>query len=181
MIEKNIGRYISLRMGIAMSITMSLIGSLLGAITAVKSSGAPFIAAFLPAFLVSVVVTMIIAIALGFLVPMKKVNEGVEKAIKTKGFALHFLQSLVSDFIYTPLIGLVMAFTSTALFVIPKNPALSMKMLLPVSLGNFAKSFLPEFIIALVVIIILEPIFQKAAFKKYIPNFGQGVEGDEDI
>ncbi len=181
MIEKNIGRYISLRMGVAMSVTMSVVGSLLGAITAVKSSGAPFIVAFLPSLLASIVITMIIAIGLGFVVPMKKVNDGIAKATKAKGFALHFLQSLVSDLIYTPLIGIVMAFFSTAVFVIPKNPALSMDMLVPVSLGNFAKSFLPEFVIALVVIIILEPIFQKAAFKKYIPNFGQGVEGDEDI
>lgn len=141
MIQKKVGRYISLRMGIA----------------------------------------MIIAIGLGFIVPMKKVNDGIESATKTKVFVLHFLQSLVSDLIYTPLIGLVMAFFSTAVFVIPRNPNLSMNMLVPVSLGNFAKSFLIEFVIALVVIIIIEPIIQKAAFKKYIPNYGQTVEGDEDI
>ncbi len=181
MIEKKVGKYISIRMGIAMSITMSLVGALLGAVTAVKQSGAPFIAAFLPSFLASIVITMIIAIGLGLIVPMKKVNDGIESKTKTKGFLLHFLQSLVSDLIYTPLIGLVMAFFSTAVFVIPRNPELSMKMLVPVSLGNFAKSFVIEFVVALVVIIILEPVIQKAAFKKYIPNYGQTVEGDEDI
>ncbi len=181
MIEKKVGKYISIRMGIAMSITMSLVGSLLGAVSAVKTSGAPFIAAFLPSFLASIVITMIIAIGLGLIVPMKKVNDGIEKTTKTKGFALHFIQSVVSDLIYTPFIGLVMAFFSTAVFVIPKSPNLSMNMLVPVSLGNFAKSFLIEFVIALVVIIIIEPKIQKAAFKKYIPNYGQGVEGDEDI
>ncbi len=181
MIQKKVGRYISLRMGIAMSITMSVVGSLLGAITAVKSSGAPFIAAFLPSLLASIVITMIIAIGLGFLIPMKKLNDGIENATKTKGFVLHLLQSLASDLIYTPVIGIVMAFFSTAVFVIPKNPNLSMDMFVPVSMGNFAKSFLPEFIIALIVIIIIEPIIQKAAFKKYIPNYGQIVEGDEDI
>lgn len=180
MIEKQVGRYISLRMGIAMSITMSVVGALLGAVTAMKS-GAPFIAAFLPAFLASLVITMILAIGIGFIVPMKKVNDGIEKATKAKGFVLHLLQSLVSDLIYTPFIGLVMAFFSTAVFVIPKNPELSMDLLVPISLGNFAKSFLPEFLIALIVIMILEPIIQKAAFKKYIPNFGQKVEGDENL
>ena len=70
MIEKKVGRYISLRMGIAMSITMSIVGALLGALTAVKQSGAPFIMAFLPAFLVSLVITMILAIGIGFIVPM---------------------------------------------------------------------------------------------------------------
>lgn len=181
MIQKKVGRYISIRMGIAMSITMSLVGSLLGAVNVVKQSGAPFIAAFLPSFLASIVITMIIAIGLGLIVPMKKVNDGIEKTTKTKGFVLHLLQSLASDLIYTPLIGLVMAFFSTAVFVIPKNPSLSMNMLVPVALGNFAKSFLIEFIIALIVIFIIEPIIQKAAFKKYIPNYGQGVEGDENI
>ena len=181
MIEKKIGRFISIRMGVAMSITMSLVGSLLGAVSAVKQSGAPFIAAFLPSFLASIVLTMILAIAIGLIIPMKKVNDGIAKTTKTKGFLLHFLQSLVSDLIYTPFIGLVMAFFSTALFVIPKNPNLGMNMLVPVALGNFAKSILIEFVIALIVIIILEPIIQKAAFKKYIPNFGKGVEGDENI
>lgn len=178
MIEKKVGRYISLRMGIAMSITMSIVGALLGALTAVKQSGAPFIMAFLPAFLVSLVITMILAIGIGFIVPMKKVNDGIAKTTKTKGFVLHLLQSLVSDLIYTPFIGLVMAFVSTALFVVPRNPGMP---LVPVALGTFAKGLLPEFIIALIVIMILEPIFQKAAFKKYIPNYGRGVEGDEDI
>ncbi len=181
MIEKKVGKYISIRMGIAMSITMSVVGALLGAITAVKQSGAPFIAAFLPSFLASIVITLILAIAIGLIVPMKKVNDGIEKATKAKGFGLHFIQSLVSDLIYTPFIGLVMAFFSTAVFVIPKNPNLSMDKLVPVSLGTFAKSFVIEFVIALVVIIIIEPIIQKAAFKKYIPNYGQAVEGDEDI
>ena len=181
MIEKKVGRYISIRMGIAMSITMSVVGALLGAISAVKQSGAPFIMAFLSSFLVSLVITMILAIGIGLIVPMKKVNDSIAKTTKTKGFLLHFIQSLVSDLIYTPFIGLVMAFVSTALFVIPKNPNLSMNMLVPVALGNFLKSLAPEFIIALIVIIILEPIIQKAAFKKYIPNYGKGVEGDEDI
>ncbi len=181
MIQKKIGRYIGIRVGIAMSITMSLVGSLLGAITAVKSSGAPFIAAFLPSLLASIIITTMIAIGLTFIIPMKKINDGVEKATKTKGFALHFLQSFVSDLIYTPIIGIVMAFFTTAVFVIPKSPDLSMNMLIPVALGNFAKSFLPEFMIALVVVIVIEPIIQKAAFKKFIPNYGQCVKGHENI
>lgn len=181
MIEKKIGRYIGIRMGIAMSVTMSLVGSFMGALNASKQSGAPLLAAWIPSLLVSLVITIIIAVALGVCLPMKKINDGIESGTKTKGFLLHFIQSLVSDLIYTPLISLVMAFTSTALFVIPKNPNLEMNMLVPVALGNFAKSIPLEFVIALIVIIILEPMIQKSAFKKYIPNFGQGVAGDEDL
>lgn len=181
MIQKKIERYISIRMGIAMSITMSVVGSLLGAISAVKQSGAPFIAAFLPSFLASLVITMILAIGIGLIISMKKINDGIESVTKTKGFVLHLLQSLASDLIYTPFIGLVMAFFSTAVFVIPRSAELGMNMLVPVALGNFVKSLLPEFAIALIVILILEPIIQKAAFKKYIPNYGQNVAGDEDI
>lgn len=181
MIEKKIGRYIGIRMGIAMSVTMSIIGSLMGAINAVKQSGAPFIVAWLPSLLASLVITTIIALALGLLLPMKKINDGIEKATKTKGFVLNLLQSLVSDLIYTPLISLVMAFFSTAVFVIPKNPNLGMNMLVPVALGNFAKSIPIEFVVALIIIMIVEPKFRNAAFKKFIPNFGQKVAGDDEI
>ena len=181
MIEKKISRYMGITMGITMSCTMSVVGSLMGALNAAKQSGAPFLAAWIPSLLASLVITLIIALGLGFIVPMKKINDSIEQKTKTKGFVLHLLQSLASDLVYTPLISLVMAFFSTAVFIIPKNPALEMNMLVPVALGNFARSFLIEFVIALIVIMIVEPIYQKNAFKKYIPGYGEKVAGDEDI
>lgn len=251
MIEKKIGRFISLRMGIAMSLTMSLVGSLRGAISGTKSAleripvgqQPPFMALFMqtwvPSFLISAVISCIIAVGIGFIVPMKKVNEGVAKTTKAKGIVLRICQSFVTSLIYAPIIGLIMAFIAAALFSVPntksgmekqiagieaeiegtqgaiagleaKGEALTQEeagqlgglkekmgalngelagikaakdaISVPrVALGTFAGAILFEFIFAMVVSAILEPIVQKAAFKKYIPNFGQGVAGDENI
>lgn len=192
MIQKKISSYISIRMGIAMSAVMSIVGSSMGAVRGTNQALShmppeapkpPFMALFMsnfaPALGVSIIITVTLAILIGFIVPMKKVNDGIESKTKLTGFGLHLVQSLVSDLIYTPFISLVMAFVSTLLFVIPKSQA--PVPLVPAALGSFVSSCIVEFIIALVVIMIIEPIIQKAAFKKYIPNFGQGVEGDENI
>jgi len=69
-----------------------------------------------------------------------------------------------------------MSFISTLLFAkVPGN------VIVPAALGSFLKSLPIEFILALIAIMILQPVFQKAAFKKYIPGFGQKVEGDDEI
>lgn len=171
--EKKMGKYIGIRMGIAMSVTMSFVGSLMGAMNAAKQSGAPLVPVWIPSFLSSLVITIIVALLIGMLVPMKKVNDRIAQATKAKGFVLHLLQSLASDLIYTPIISSVMAFFSTAVFVIPKNPELNMHMLVPVAFGSFAKSIPIEFIIALIVIMIIEPMIRKSAVKKFVSNMGQ--------
>lgn len=250
-IEKKVGRFISLRMGFAMSLTMSLVGSLRGAFAGTKSALAqipveqqpPFMALFMknwaPSFLVSAVISCIIAIAIGFIVPMKKVNDGVANVTKAKGIPLRIFQSFVTTLIYAPIIGLIMAFIAAALFSVPNTKqgmdnqiagieaelqgtqgaiaaleakgeaitpeeagqlgGLQEKMgslngqlagvkaakeaisVPKVALGTFAGAILFEFIFAMIVSMFLEPAVQKAAFKKYIPNFGQKVEGDDDI
>lgn len=174
-------KYISIRMGLTMSIIMSCVGSVMGIMEArskaeVGANLPPFIVMLLPSLLVSLVITTILAIGLGFIIPMKKMNEGIAKATKAKGFGLHFIQSIVSDLLYTPFISLVMSVASTLLFAkVPSN------VVMPAALGSFLRSFPIEFVLALLAIIILQPVFQKAAFKKYIPNFGQKIEGDDAI
>ena len=56
--------------------------------------------------------SLVISLVIGFLVPMKKVGDAAcEKAgIKDKPLACRFLESLVSDLIYTPIITFVMVF-----------------------------------------------------------------------
>lgn len=181
MIEKKIGIYISIRMGFVMSAIMSIVGSVMGVMEARAHADSaaqlpPFVMMLLPSLLVSLVITSILAIGIGFIVPMKKVNEGVEKGIKAKGFVLRLIQGLVSDLIYTPLIALIMSFVSTALFA--KVPS---EVLVPASIGSFLRSCPIEFVLALIAILIVEPILQKSAFKKYIPGFGQKIEGDDDL
>lgn len=245
MIEKKIGRFISIAMGIAMSITMSLVGSFLGSVffsyivPKIASHGEmnrPFISVvpgWLGSFAVSLVVSMIIAVGLGFIVPMKKINDTVEAKMGKKGFVTHLIQSLISDAIYTIIISCAMAFVMAPLFSIPGqkksidgaiaglqgekaaveaqfdqamnnnekdkvmeltgqinglDAAIALQeakkdklKVVPVALGNFARSLPIEFVIALIVIMIVEPIFQKIAFKKYIPNYGQKIDGDDAI
>lgn len=181
MIEKKIGKYISLRMGLVMSIIMSVVGSVMGIMEARShaETGAqlpPFIVMLLPSLLVSLVIATILAVGIGFIVSMKKVNEGVEKATKAKGFGLHLIQAIVSDLIYTPFISLIMTFVSTALFAKVPSGAF-----VPAAIGSFLRSLPIEFVLALIAILIAEPILQKAAFKKYIPGFGQKIEGDDAI
>lgn len=259
MIEKKISRFMGLAMGITMSITMSIVGSFLGSVffsyivPKLMSHGAmdrPFISVipgWLGSLAVSLVISMIIAIALGFIVPMKKINDAVENKRGKKGFVTHVIQSLISDLIYTTIISCAMAFVMAPLFSVPgqiksiegeiagKNGAIAelngqiaqaeagldgamasgdkdaVKALtgqieglngaikgiegeiaqaeakkanikvVPTALKNFATSYPIELLIALIVIIIVEPIFQKIAFKKYIPGYGKKVSGDEDI
>lgn len=191
MVEKKIGRYISIRMGITMSVVMSVVGSTIGALKGTNSAlsnipveQAPsfmaiFMSNLLPSLCVSLLITVIIAIAIGFIIPMKKINDNIESKMNKDGFVLHLVQSIVSDLIYTPFISLVMSFVSTVLFVIPKSPA--PLPFVPVFLGSFISSVFIEFVIALVVIMIVEPIFRNAAFTKYIPNYGHKTSGDDGI
>lgn len=251
MIQKKIGRFISLRMGIAMSLVMSFVGSTRGAITGTlqalsnmpEGQRPPFIAVYmsnwLPSFIISAIISCILAVGIGFIVPMKKVNDGIANATKTKGFLLRLIQSFVSGLIYAPIIGLVMACIAATLFSVPNTKkgmdkqiagieaeiqstqgeiaeleakgeeitppeagqleGLKEKMgslngelagvkgakeaisIPKVAIKTFLGAIIFEFIFAWIVSMVLEPIVQKAAFKKYIPNYGQGVEGDEDI
>lgn len=250
MIEKKISRFMGIAMGLTMSCTMSLVGTFLGSVffpvilpkllgNPVNRSIPSIIFAFLPSLLVSLVVTSIISVGLGFIVPMKKINDAVEQKRGKKDFVTHLIQSLISDCIYTLLISTTMAFVSTFLFglagqrtayeqqiaglqgaveemnaglnALQNKPGaltdeemgkivdLSNRIdeknadidkikekkdnlkLVPEALKSLARSLPVEFIIALIVIIIIEPIFQKIAFKKYIPNYGSKVDGDDDI
>ncbi len=177
MIEKKIMKYIGIRMGLTMSIIMSCVGSVMGIMEARSKAEAganlpPFIVMLLPSLLVSFVIATILAIGLGFVIPMKKMNEGIEKATKAKGFGLHFIQAIVSDLLYTTFISLVMSFVSTILWAkVPGN------VIVPAALGSFLRSFPIEFVLALIAIILLQPVFQKAALKKYIPDCDRKPEG----
>lgn len=181
MIEKNIMKYIGIRMGLTVSVIMSVVGSVMGIADARAKAGAganlpPFAVMLIPSLLVSLVVATILAIGLGIIIPMKKLNEGVAKATNAKGFVLLLIQSVISDLLYTPFISLVMSFVSTLLFAkVPSN------VFVPAALGSFLRSLPVEFILALIAIIIFQPLIQKAAFKKYIPGYGQKIEGDDEI
>lgn len=237
MVQKKISQFMGISMGITMSLTMSLIGSFLGSVffsyllpnvilkQPTERPVIQVVLTFLASFGVSLIISMVIALGLGFIVPMKKINDAIERKVGKKGLKTHFFQSLASDCIYTVIISIAMAVVMAQLFAIPqqikgfesqiagqngklaglqaeleglqnqpagevfeKMTALNNEIeatnetikklevqkarvtLLPVSLKNWITSFPFEFIIALIVIMIVEPIFQKIAFKKYIPK-----------
>ena len=95
---KKIGRKMSILMGVTLSFFLSLVGNL--------SSGRFTVMGFVISFVASTVISLII----GFVVPMKKVGEGVCNGLRLRprSLAAHCAESLVSDLIYTPFITLVM-------------------------------------------------------------------------
>ena len=97
---RKIGTRMSILMGITISFFLSLIGML--------SSGHFTIPGFIMNFLVSLVISLLI----GFLVPMKKLSDGLTAkcGLKPRSLLTHLLESLVSDLLYTPIITFAMVF-----------------------------------------------------------------------
>ena len=95
---KKIGRKMSILMGVTLSFFLSLQGNLLSGHFSV------------PAFLISFAVSTAISLIIGFLVPMKKVGDGVCNAlhVKPRSIPARLAETLVSDVIYTPIITLAM-------------------------------------------------------------------------
>ena len=147
---RKVGMTVSILMGVTMSFFLSLIGTL--------TSGHFTVPGWIVSFLISTVVSLII----GFIVPMKKVTEGVTKALKLKERSLtaRCVESLVSDFIYTSLMTFIMVFFAYRMAISNGAPAGSL------SLGGM---FLGSFWICLaagfLLIFILMPIFVRLALK----------------
>ena len=146
---KKIGRRMSILMGVSLSFCLSLLGNLTsGHFT-------------LPGFLISFAVSTLISLIIGFLVPMKKVGDGLANALhlKPRSLPAHCAESFVSDLIYTPVITLAMV-------------ALAWKMAQSPLVGKIyctQMPFLPMFlhslvlsmIVGYVLIFILMPVFFK--------------------
>ncbi len=141
MMIKKIGRRMSILMGITLSFCLSLLGNL--------TSGHFTLSGFLISFAASTLISLII----GFLVPIKKVGDGICNALhlKPRSLPAHCAESFLSDLIYTPVITLAMV-------------ALAWKMaaahgaqmpFLPV----FLHSLLLSMIVGYVLIFILMPVY----------------------
>ncbi len=149
---RKIGRSMSIKMGVTMSFFLSLIG--------MGTSGHFTVPDFIMSFLVSTALSLVI----GFLVPMGKVSASACRALKLAPGTLpaRFLEALISDLIYTPIMTLAMV-------------SLAYNMAMRQSGGkaqlNFAAMFFPSLIICflagLVIISIIQPIFYKQTMKKY--------------
>ena len=92
---KKVGRLMSIYMGITLSFFLSLNGNL-------TSKGG-----FMPVlFVITFVVSLMISLIIGFIVPMGKISRGIHE--KIHGPAGAFVDALISDLIYTPIITLAM-------------------------------------------------------------------------
>ena len=90
MMIKKIGRRMSILMGITLSFCLSLLGNL--------TSGHFTLSGFLISFAASTLISLII----GFLVPIKKVGDGICNALhlKPRSLPAHCAESFLSDLIY---------------------------------------------------------------------------------
>ena len=145
---KKVGIQMSLLMGTTLSFCLSLVGIL--------SSGRFTLIGFLISFVVSLVISLII----GFLVPMKKVNDGICGKLKLQPGKLstRFVESLISDLIYTPIITFLMVFMAYKQATSQGAPLVFLPM--------FLRSLLISMIVGYVLIFICMPLFIKMVMKK---------------
>ena len=145
---KKIGREMSLLMGVTLSFFLSLTGLL--------AAGKFNVVGWIISFLISTVISLII----GFLVPMKKVTDGVNNKLGLKPGKLgtRCMESLLSDLIYTPIITLAMVFMAYK-----KATAHGAK--IPF-IGMFGKSLVISLVVGFILIFIFMPLYMKLVFKK---------------
>ena len=149
---KKIGMLMSLLMGVTLSFFLSLTGQL--------SSGHFEI----PGFLLSFAVSFIVSLVIGFLVPMKRVNDSLDKklGLKPRSLGTRCFGALISDLIYTPIITFIMVFMNYKIAVSHGAPLVFGPMLL--------KSMIVSLIVGYVLIFIFMPLFMGILMKKYGPG-----------
>ena len=111
-------------------------------------------------FLISFVISTIVSLVIGFIVPMKKVNDSVSGKLNLKQgtMAARFVESLISDIIYTPIMTLLMVFFAY-------RQATAHGAQIPF-LPMFLSSLVVCLIVGYVLIFIFMPIYMKLVMKK---------------
>ena len=149
---KQIGRAMSVRMGILMSFALALIGT--------ATSGHFTV----PGFLISFVISTLISLIIGFLVPVGRVSAvACQKAGLARGsLPARALESLISDLIYTPVMTLMMV--ALAYFAAMRAGAGKAQLAF---LPMFLRSLVITFIAGYILIFIFMPILMKSVMKKF--------------
>ena len=143
--EKKIKTSMGLMMGITLSLCLSFVG--------IVSSGQ----FTLPGFIVSFFESLAISLIIGFIVPMKPIEEKAcaKAGVTDKPFARRALGSLISDLIYTPVITIAMV--TLAYFKIkgPRPPY-------PMMLG---KSMIISLVVAYLIIFLVSDFYMGLIMK----------------
>lgn len=145
---RKVGIEMNLCMGITLSFFLSLVGTL--------SSGHFTV----PSWLMSFAISTVISIIIGLLVPMNKVMNAVDRkaGLQPGSLPARFLDSLISDLIYTPILTLCMvglAYWNATRHGQPMP-------FLPV----FLNSLLLTLAVGYILIFIFQPLFMKAILKR---------------
>lgn len=151
---KKVSMLMSVLMGFSMSLVLSLLGTgMSGHFT-------------VPGWFVSFGISFVISLIIGFLVPMKLVGDAACKKchIVPESLKGNLLSGLISNFIYTPIITIIMV------SVMISNAAKQMKAAgqtehIPTIGQTLVPSLIVSLVVGYIVIIILQPIFIKLLMK----------------
>ncbi len=158
---KKIGRTMNIYMGLTMSAALSIVGTTFGQATSAAGIQFPGI---IIGILISFVASLVVSLIIGFIIPMKKVGDGVCQLVRkpTDSFVGRLLSALASDLIYTPIISALMVALARA----QAMKASGGHAQLPPYIVMYLPSLAITFIVGLVIIYFVQPLFLKNILKK---------------
>ena len=165
-VAKKVGRSISICMAITLSLFLSLTGNLVGMV----QSGRFDPIGFIVGFAVSTAISMVI----GFVVPMGRIHQWVVEK-NGPGLIARYIESLISDFIYTPLMTTIMV---TMAFFMAKSHGQN-----PPFLGMYLPSLGISMVVGFLLIFFFQPFYMRMLMNKYgiLPgDMPPGVPGGPD-
>ena len=148
--RKRVGRSMSICMAITLSLFLSLTGNLVGMVQSGRFDTIGFIIGF--------VVGTIISLIIGFAVPMGRIHQWVEKK-QGPGLMARYIESLISDFIYTPLMTTLMV---TLAYILARSHGQH-----PPFLGMYLPSLGISMVVGYLLVFIFQPFYMKMLMKKY--------------
>lgn len=139
-------------MNLFMGVTLSFFLSLTGNLTA-KGGFSPV------AFVVSFIISTVISLVIGFIIPMRKVEGGLTKALglRERSIPAAIVSALVSDLIYTPFMTLAMILLARRMAMKASGGHADLPPFIVMYLSSLALCFAVAFII----ILIVSPLFLK--------------------
>ena len=147
---KRVGRSMSICMAITLSFFLSLTGNLVGMVQSGRFDAIGFILGF--------VLSTIVSLIIGLAVPMGRIHGWV---IKKHGPGLigRYIESLISDLIYTPVMTTLMVVMA---FFMAKSHGQN-----PPFLGMYLPSLGISLVVGYILVFIFQPFYMKMLMKKY--------------
>lgn len=148
---RKIGLFMNILMGFTMSLVLSLVGTLVGGHFTV------------PSWLLSFGASIILSLIIGFIIPIKPLSDGLSHAfhIKDRSFGKRLFDSFISDVLYTPALSASMVFLAWSHIPAEHRPPY---------IALYTPSLIVTFIVGLIVIFIVQPLFLKMLLKKFPPE-----------